>query len=111
MRQLANRADERLHGLLEDLGMPPDVIDRLDERYDLDAVSDFIDTRDIDEVLPRAVTIGPVWFEWIDILRRCYDPAHSHYLEEGARGVEVAPQWQGPKGYATFNGDVAGPSG
>ena len=111
MRQLANEADERLRGLLEDLGTHPDVIDKLDERYGLDAVSDFIETRDLDEVLPRGVTIGPVWFEWIDILRRCYDPAHSLYLQEGARGVKVAPQWQGRKGYATFKADLAGPSG
>lgn len=40
---------------------------------------------------------------WVNMMRRCYDPASPSYLRYGGRGVSVCPEWQNR---ATFVKDV-----
>jgi hypothetical protein len=35
----------------------------------------------------------PAYFEWIDMLMRCYDSSHPKYKEEGAKNIKVYEPW------------------
>ena len=38
-----------------------------------------------------------LFYQWKNMMRKCYDPTHSKYPEEGARGIRVCKEW------ASFN--------
>src|SRR5437763_294572 len=44
---------------------------------------------------------------YIDMLGRCYMPAHPAYADEGARGIRVCDRWLA--GFHNFMGDVGLP--
>jgi len=31
---------------------------------------------------------------WVDMWRRCTDPTHPRYAEEGGKGIRVCKQWE-----------------
>jgi hypothetical protein len=35
----------------------------------------------------------PEYQAWLEMMRKCYDPTHPMYPEEGARGIKVYKPW------------------
>ncbi len=46
-----------------------------------------------DIVVADWVRTHPLYAEWYDIRRRCYDPLHPKYPQEWARGVKMHKPW------------------
>jgi hypothetical protein len=44
---------------------------------------------------------------YIDMLARCYIPAHPAYADEGARGIRVCDRWLA--GFRNFRAEDVGP--
>jgi len=43
----------------------------------------------------RASQYFPDEFDaWVDMMRKCYDPMHPKFIEEGAKGISVCKEWR-----------------
>lgn len=43
---------------------------------------------------------------YVDMLRKCYDPSHPEWKDQGARGITVSEAWQGENGFQNFMKDM-----
>jgi hypothetical protein len=59
-----------------------------------------------DITIPDWVRVHPLYREWYDIRRRCYDPLHPRYPQEGAKGIKMHEPWINDPGQ--FIKDVVG---
>ena len=47
----------------------------------------------------HGITGTPLYFVWIDMIRRCEKPNRVAYKDYGARGISVCKEWHNPKSF------------